>query len=300
MKGEVPSILGYERPIAPHNLSSMCRSRTRMGHHLIPCGGHIGGDISHPPSTTIILESISAMQDERPVAYYSKKLNSAQMNYATIDKELLCVVATLREFRSMLFGADLHIHTDHKNILNSSERRLRWISYVDEYGPTLHYVEGPLNVIADTLSRLACNDINNDSSALVGKKAASVVSDSESTTEHSSLTDDREILECLLNLPCLHLKKKKSKRPKKRRKLEQDSHYIDHCYLNLPEDMIENNPLNMKNIKEKQDQDADLQQSATRHPESYSRKDINSIANVLCYTRPNDNLSIGKLLYLMN
>jgi len=27
-----------------------------------------------------------------------------------------------------------------------------WISYVDEYGPTLHYVEGPLNVIADTLS----------------------------------------------------------------------------------------------------------------------------------------------------
>jgi hypothetical protein len=95
------------------------------------------------------------MQDERPVAYYGKKLNSAQMIYATIDKELLCVVATLHEFCSMLFGADLHIHTDHRNILNvgdSSERRLRWISYVDEYGPTLHYVEGPLNVIADTLS----------------------------------------------------------------------------------------------------------------------------------------------------
>ena len=94
------------------------------------------------------------MQDERPVAYYSKKLNSAQMNYATIDKELLCVVATLCEFRSMLFGADLHIHTDHQNILNvgDSSERLRRISYADEYGPTLHYVEGPLNVIADTLS----------------------------------------------------------------------------------------------------------------------------------------------------
>jgi len=81
------------------------------------------------------------MQDECPVAYYSKKLNSAQMNYATIDKEHLCVVATLREFRSMFFEADLHIHTDHQNILNvgdSSERPLRWISYVDEYAP--HYI----------------------------------------------------------------------------------------------------------------------------------------------------------------
>jgi len=129
----------------------------------------------------------------------------------------------------------------------------------------------------------------------VGKKAASVVSDSESIERHSSLIDDREIPECLLNLPCLHLKKNESKRPKKRRKLEQDSHHIDNCYLNLSEDMIDNNPLNMKNIKEKQDQDADLQQSATRHLEWYSRKDINSIANVLCYTRPNDNPSNWKI-----
>jgi hypothetical protein len=108
------------------------------------------------------------IQDDIPVAYCNKKLNSAQMSYATIDKELLCVIATLHEFRSMLLGAELHIHTDCKNIPNvgdSSEQCLRWISYVDEYSPTLHYVEGPHNVIADTFSRLPRQDYM---SAIVG------------------------------------------------------------------------------------------------------------------------------------
>jgi hypothetical protein len=74
------------------------------------------------------------MQDDIPVAYYSKKLSSAQMKYATLDKELLCVIATLHEFHSKLLGAELHIPTDHKNILNVgdiSEQCLQWISCVD-------------------------------------------------------------------------------------------------------------------------------------------------------------------------
>ncbi len=101
------------------------------------------------------------MQDGQPVVYYSKKLNNAWQNYSTVDKELLSIVMTLCEFWSMLLGAELHIHTDHKNILNIgdwSQRRLWWISYVDEYGPELHYVEGSTNVVADTFSRLSCKD----------------------------------------------------------------------------------------------------------------------------------------------
>ncbi len=92
------------------------------------------------------------------------------MNYATFDKELLCVIATLHEFCSMLLGAELHIHTDCKNILDvgeTSNQQLQWISYVDEYSPTLHYVEGMHNITADTFSRLLHQD---DTSAVVGRK----------------------------------------------------------------------------------------------------------------------------------
>jgi hypothetical protein len=105
----------------------------------------------------------------------------------------------------MLLGAEIHIHTDHKNILNvgdSSERRLQWISHVDEYSPTLHYVEGPRNVIADTFSRLSRQD---DTAALVGKKATT--EDSELATY--SLFDDKEIFDCLVKIPCLNCRKKK-------------------------------------------------------------------------------------------
>jgi hypothetical protein len=182
------------------------------------------------------------------------------MYYATIDKELLCVITTLRELRSMLLGAELHIHTDHQNILrvgDSSERRLRWISYVDEYSPTLHYVEGPHNVIADTFSRLSRKD---DAPGLVGKEAT--VSDSA----YYSFFDDKAIFDCLSSLPGL-------------------------CYLNLPEDMLEDNPLDIENIKEKQDLDKELQQSATRHP----RKNFHTVMNVLCYTKPGDDPANWKI-----
>jgi hypothetical protein len=122
----------------------------------------------------------------------------------------------------MLLGAELHDHTNHKNILSigdTSQQHLCCISYVDKYGPDLHYVEGPHNVTADTFLRLLGSNM---SSPLVGKKVINVVSNSKSNnrneSSHSLLMDDRDIIDCHMNLPCLPSRKKKEKKPTKSRK----------------------------------------------------------------------------------
>ncbi len=126
------------------------------------------------------------------------------MNCATIDKELLCVIATFHKFCSMLIGAELHVHTDHKSIssaLVTHHSNVFAGSFVDEYSPTLHYVKGPCNEIADTFSCLSCRD---DMSAIVGKKAIT----EDSKLAYYSFSDDKEIFNRLKNLPCLSSDKK--------------------------------------------------------------------------------------------
>ena len=97
------------------------------------------------------------MQEGRPLAFYSRKMSDAQRGYTTGERELLSVVETIKEFKNILLGQKLIVHTDHKNILYAnlaSDRIARWRLLLEEYGPEFVHVAGQDNVFADALSRM--------------------------------------------------------------------------------------------------------------------------------------------------
>jgi RNase H-like domain found in reverse transcriptase len=101
------------------------------------------------------------MQDKKPLAFYSRKLNAAKRRYATTERELLSTIETCKEYKNILLGYPVIVFTDHKNNtfygLKASDHVLSWLLLLEEYGVTFEYLPGKKNVVADALS---CLDID--------------------------------------------------------------------------------------------------------------------------------------------
>jgi len=98
-------------------------------------------------------------QSNRPLAFFSRKLSETQRKYSVTEIELLAIVETLKEFKGMLWGQQIVVYTDHKNLIQdalglTSDRVYRWRLILEEYGPEIVYIKGIHNTVADAISRL--------------------------------------------------------------------------------------------------------------------------------------------------
>lgn len=99
---------------------------------------------------------------ERPVAYASRLLDPAEMNYSTIEREMLAIYYGIKRFSHYLQGVPFEIRTDHRPLtwlnshLSPNARLTRWALFLQSFEFKIIYKEGKSNLAADSLSRYPC------------------------------------------------------------------------------------------------------------------------------------------------
>ncbi len=133
--------LAHENPNLPLYLTT-----DASGHHV---GGVLEQRISH---------NDTAM---RPLAFFSAPLAPTICTRSAFYRELRGIVMNLRHFKYRVRGRELIIRTDHKSLVRALEngegehspQETAMLAHVNEYLPTIQYLPGEENVVADLLSR---------------------------------------------------------------------------------------------------------------------------------------------------
>ena len=101
------------------------------------------------------------MQDQKPVAYASKSLNSTEQNYAQIEKELYAILFGCKRFHQYIYGQKITVESDHKPLESIATKPLaaapprlqRMLLQLQKYDLKIIHVPGKKIPVADTLSR---------------------------------------------------------------------------------------------------------------------------------------------------
>ena len=218
------------------------------------------------------------IQDNCPVAFYSRKLSGPQRNYTVGEKELLSVVETLKEYRTMLYGApEIHIYTDHKNNTFhkfNTQRVLRWRLFLEEYGPTFHFLDGEKNTLADMLSRLPFSE-RQDTVASI-KNPQDLYRDAELFKARTQEYDPLDPISNSLSMMAI-----------------ESSDDLVHCFAHLPDQSGIPFQLDFGTIAQAQERDAALTALKAKFPLQYVDRLLATDTNVCCHTtKPDDPLRI--------
>ena len=101
-----------------------------------------------------------------PVAFFSRKLGTHQLNWTPREKETYAVVAALRKWAGWIGLQPVIITTDHKSLEDwvtermdtpsgPAGRRARWHETLSKFDLVVQYIPGKDNIVADALSRFA-------------------------------------------------------------------------------------------------------------------------------------------------
>ena len=112
-------------------------------------------DASDVAIGAVLFQEIDGL--EHPICYYSKKLDSHQKHYSTVEKEALGLILAVR---SVYFGSSpVRVYTDHsplqflRRMSSQNQKLLRWSLELEQYNLDVRHRSGKDNALPDILSR---------------------------------------------------------------------------------------------------------------------------------------------------
>ena len=113
-----------------------------------------------------VILSQESKEGEKPIAYYSRLMNTHEKNYSATEKECLGLIYGINVCRPYIYGKKFKIITDHmalKWLLSMKDpngRLARWIWKIQEYDFEIIHKPGRLHQNVDALSRAPVNVLN--------------------------------------------------------------------------------------------------------------------------------------------
>ncbi|XP_065635613.1 uncharacterized protein LOC136070113 [Quercus suber] len=89
--------------------------------------------------------SAKGIEEKRPIAYFSEKLNGVALNYPTYDKELYALVRALETWQHYLWPKEFVIHTDHESLKHLkgqdklNRRHAKWMAFIKTFPYVIKY-----------------------------------------------------------------------------------------------------------------------------------------------------------------
>jgi hypothetical protein len=98
-------------------------------------------------------------QDDKPVTYFSEKLNEMKVKYSTYDKEFYAVIQALKKWRHYLIPKEFVLYSDNHALQfvpqqdKLNQKHAKWVEYMQNFTFVIKHISGTANKVVDALSR---------------------------------------------------------------------------------------------------------------------------------------------------